>query len=44
MIHTDTTVMIVDFGGDILTNGKQSTIISPELDAFSLALGHIIKK
>jgi len=25
-------------GGDILTNGEQSSIISPELDAFSLAI------
>ena len=34
----DTIINIVDFGGDILSNGKQSTIISPELDAFTLAV------
>jgi len=34
----DTLLNIVDFGGDILTNGLQSSIISPELDAFTLAV------
>lgn len=34
----DTDIDIVDFGGDILTDGKQSSIISPELDAFTLAI------
>jgi hypothetical protein len=33
-----TIIVVVDFGGDILTNGTQSSIISPELDAFTLAL------
>lgn len=33
-----TLLRIVDFGGDILTNGKQSSIISPELDAYTLAV------
>lgn len=32
--------MKVDFGGDILTDGKQSPIISLESDAFSSRLGH----
>ncbi|CAK7994994.1 Domain of unknown function (DUF1152)-containing protein [uncultured virus] len=31
-------IHLVDFGGDILTDGLQSSIISPELDAFSLAV------
>lgn len=35
-----TMIEVVDFGGDILTDGKQSSIISPELDAFSLAVTH----
>jgi len=35
---SDTIIELVDFGGDILTDGNQSTIISPELDAFSLAI------
>jgi hypothetical protein len=34
----DTLINVVDFGGDILTNGKQSSIISPGLDAYSLAV------
>ena len=34
----NTIIEVVDFGGDILTNGEQSSIISPELDAFSLAI------
>lgn len=34
----NTVIEIVDFGGDILTDGEQSSIISPELDAFSLAI------
>lgn len=36
--NLNTFIEIVDFGGDILTNGEQSSIISPELDAFSLAI------
>lgn len=35
---TDTKIEIVDFGGDILTDKDQSSIISPELDAFTLAV------
>ena len=35
----DNTILnIVDFGGDILTNGAQPSIISPDLDAYTLAL------
>lgn len=34
----NTTLNIVDFGGDILTNGNQSSIISPDLDAYTLSL------
>jgi hypothetical protein len=44
MYRSDMMIMLVDFGGDILTNGKQSSIISPELDAFSLALCHNMVK
>jgi hypothetical protein len=36
--ESNTMIEVVDFGGDILTNGEQSSIISPELDAFSLAI------
>lgn len=35
MCFDDTLLNIVDFGGDILTNGMQSSIISPELDAYT---------
>jgi hypothetical protein len=38
MLSTNTKIEIVDFGGDILTNENQSSIISPELDAFTLAV------
>ncbi|QKF94804.1 DUF1152 protein [Fadolivirus algeromassiliense] len=38
MHPSDTLLNIVDFGGDILTNGLQSSIISPELDAYTLAV------
>ncbi len=38
MLPENTLLNIVDFGGDILTNGKQSSIISPGLDAFTLAV------
>ena len=38
MKEDDTLLNIVDFGGDILTNGLQSSIISPELDAYTLAV------
>lgn len=39
---TNTIVELVDFGGDILTNGEQSSIISPLLDAFSLAVVRLL--
>ncbi|ARF11921.1 protein of unknown function DUF1152 [Klosneuvirus KNV1] len=39
-----TLLNIVDFGGDILTNGNQSTLISPELDAFTLAVVQNLKE
>jgi hypothetical protein len=38
MTSEDTEIKVVDFGGDILTNGKQKSIISPELDAYTLCL------
>jgi hypothetical protein len=38
MFSNDTLLNIVDFGGDILTDGAQSSIISPELDAYTLAV------
>lgn len=38
MLSNNTIIEIVDFGGDILTDGNQSSIISPELDAFTLAV------
>lgn len=38
MNSTNTEISLVDFGGDILTNGEQDSIISPELDAYSLTL------
>lgn len=34
----NTLLNVVDFGGDILTDGNQSSIISPDLDAYTLAL------
>lgn len=34
----NTSIQIVDFGGDILTDKDQSSIISPELDAYTLAV------
>jgi hypothetical protein len=34
----DTLLNVVDFGGDILTDGNQSSIISPGLDAYTLAV------
>lgn len=38
-IRPESTLLnIVDFGGDILTDGLQSSIISPELDAYTLSL------
>lgn len=37
MLPESTLLHIVDFGGDILTNGLQSSIISPELDAYTLS-------
>ena len=42
MLYNNTSIMIVDFGGDILSDGRQSSIISPELDAFSLSLGNFL--
>jgi len=33
-----TKLLIVDFGGDILSDGTEDTIISPELDAYTLCL------
>jgi len=38
MFSNNTQIEIVDFGGDILTDENQSSIISPELDAFTLAV------
>lgn len=38
MCSDDTLLNIVDFGGDILTDGTQSSIISPGLDAYTLAV------
>lgn len=38
MCSETTLLNIVDFGGDILTDGRQSSIISPELDAYTLAV------
>lgn len=38
MLSNNTKIEIVDFGGDILTDKNQSSIISPELDAFTLAV------
>ena len=38
MLEENTLLNIVDFGGDILTNGLQSSIISPELDAYTLSV------
>lgn len=38
MLNNNTKIEIVDFGGDILTDKNQSSIISPELDAFTLAV------
>lgn len=38
MLPDSTLLHIVDFGGDILTNGLQSSIISPELDAYTLSV------
>jgi hypothetical protein len=38
LIPDETLLNRVDFGGDILTNGDQSSIISPGLDAYTLAL------
>lgn len=38
MLPESTQLNIVDFGGDILTNGLQSSIISPELDAYTLSV------
>jgi hypothetical protein len=38
MSSDNTKIEIVDFGGDILTDENQSSIISPELDAFTLAV------
>ncbi len=43
MLPSDTNIMILDFKGDTPTNGQQSTIISPELDAYSLNLGNILQ-
>lgn len=40
----NTTIQLVDFGGDILTDGHQDTIISPGLDAFSLAVVRELKE
>lgn len=34
----DTILRIIDYGGDILTDGNQPTIISPGLDAYTLAM------
>lgn len=34
----NTILNIVDFGGDILTDGNQPSIISPDLDAYTLAV------
>lgn len=39
-----TSIDLVDYGGDILTDGNQNTIISPGLDAFSLALTRELKE
>ena len=36
----DTLVIVVDFGGDILTDGNQDSIISPGLDAYTLSIVH----
>lgn len=37
-MYENTLIEVVDFGGDILTDGNQSSIISPCLDAFTLAI------
>ena len=45
MTPENTMLNIVDFGGDILTNGLQSSIISPGLDAYTLAVvGNLSKE
>jgi hypothetical protein len=38
MTSDNTLLNIVDFGGDILTDGQQSSIISPDLDAYTLSI------
>lgn len=38
MLSNNTRIEIIDFGGDILTDENQSSIVSPELDAFTLAV------
>ena len=38
MTADTTLIKIIDFGGDILTDGNQSSIISPELDAYVLSV------
>lgn len=38
MTPETTEIHLVDFGGDILSDGTEGSIISPELDAYSLAL------
>lgn len=44
-MEPNTTLLnVVDFGGDILTDGNQSTIISPELDAYTLAVVQNLKE
>lgn len=40
----NTSIDLVEYGGDILTDGNQNTIISPGLDAFSLALTRELKE
>jgi hypothetical protein len=44
MLPEDTLINIVDFGGDILTNGNQSSIISPGLDAYTLAVSQLLQE
>jgi hypothetical protein len=44
MLSNNTKIEIVDFGGDILTDENQPSIISPELDAFTLAVVQNLKE
>jgi len=44
MLPDTTLINVVDFGGDILTNGLQSSVISPDLDAYTLAVAGNLTK